>query len=56
MHYGNEIDASVSKSITPNLTALLKVAHYEGTGVAPAGNTAYGKDLTKGWVQLDYKF
>lgn len=55
--FGEEIDASVSKAITPNLTAMVKVAHFDGTGEITKGTQAqYTKDLTKGWVQLDYKF
>lgn len=60
MHYGNEVDASISRPLLKNLTGMLKMAHYEGSGVVPgastAANIAYGKDLTKAWVQLDYKF
>lgn len=56
--FGEEFDASVSKALTPNLTALVKLAYYNGTGdvKAPANQVAYAKDVTKGWVQLDYKF
>lgn len=56
--FGNEIDASVSKTFTPNWSGMIKVAHFDGSGevTAPAGQVAYSKDLTKAWVQIDYKF
>lgn len=56
--FGEEFDASIGKAITPQLSALVKFAYYNGTGdvTAPASQTAYARDLTKGWVQLDYKF
>lgn len=56
--YGREIDFSVSKTFTPNWSGMVKVANYDGSGeiTAPAAQTAYSKDLTKAWVQIDYKF
>lgn len=56
--YGNEIDFSVGKTFTPNWSGMIKVAQFDGTGdiKAPAAQTAYSKDLTKAWVQIDYKF
>ena len=56
--FGNEIDVSVSKTFTPNWSALVKFAHYDGSGevTAPASQVAYSKDLSKAWVQVDYKF
>lgn len=56
--FGTEIDASVSKTFSPNWSGMIKVAHYDGSGevTAPAAQVAYGKDLTKAWVQIDYKF
>ncbi len=57
--FGNEIDASVSKTFTSNWSAMVKVAHFDGSGDIKTGAAtaqAYSKDLNKAWVQIDYKF
>lgn len=56
--YGDEIDASVSKTFTPHWSAMVKVAQYDGTGeiTAPVSQVAYSKDVIKAWAQVDYKF
>lgn len=56
--FGKEINASVSKTFTPNWSGMIKVAHFDGSGevTSPANQTAYSKDLSKAWVQIDYKF
>lgn len=57
--FGTEIDASVTKTFTPNWSAMVKVAQFDGSGDITTGNAAaqaYSKDLLKTWVQVDYKF
>lgn len=54
--FGNEIDASVSKTFTPKLSGLVKLAHYDGSGETIGAQAAYSKDVTKLMVQADYKF
>lgn len=56
--FGSEIDASVSKTLTPNLSGLIKFAHFNGTGdiTTPGNQFAYSQDVTKLMVQADYKF
>lgn len=51
--FGQEIDASVSKTFTPNWSAMIKVAQYDGSG---EDASAYTKDVVKAWAQVDYKF
>ena len=51
--FGREIDASVTKTFTPNWSAMVKVAQYDGSG---EDATAYTKDVVKAWAQVDYKF
>jgi hypothetical protein len=50
---GTEIDAVYVNKIpnVNNLSGLVKFASYSGGKV-----TGYSKDVTKAWVQLDYKF
>ncbi|BAF70905.1 hypothetical protein [Nitratiruptor sp. SB155-2] len=48
---GDELDIAYNYKINKNLGLLLKYADYN------AGDTSFGKkDVTKYWVQLDYKF
>ncbi|MEK6789443.1 MAG: hypothetical protein AABY68_10875 [Pseudomonadota bacterium] len=56
--FGNEIDASVSKTFTPQWSAMVKVAKYNGSDeiTAPANQVAYSKDVLKAWAQVEYKF
>jgi len=56
--FGSEIDASVSKTFTPNLSGLIKFAHFNGTGdiTTPGNQFAYSQDVSKLIVQADYKF
>ena len=44
---GHETDAQATASITPRLTALAKVADYDGTGAPP--------DTTRVWVGFEWK-
>jgi hypothetical protein len=53
--YGQEIDLSVSKKLLPNLTGLLKAAHYMGDN-DKATPLALQQDQSKLWLQLDYKY
>lgn len=48
-NYGHEIDALASTPITPNLTAEIKAAAFDGSGGAFA-------DRTKIWVTLEAKY
>ena len=54
-HYGDEINLSAGRKLNPNMTGLLKLAHYQGGNDAttPAG---LKQDLSKLWLQVDYKF
>lgn len=54
--FGNEIDASASKTFTPNWSGLVKLAHYDGSGETSGSQAAFSKDVTKLMVQADYKF
>jgi len=57
--FGTEIDASVSKTFTPQLSAMIKVAQYDGSGEITTGTAAakaYSKDVLKTWAQVEYKF
>lgn len=57
--FGREIDASVTKTFTPNWSAMVKVAHYDGSGEITTGTAAaqaYSKDVLKAWAQVEYKF
>lgn len=51
--FGQEIDASISKTFTPNWSAMVKVAQYDGSGEDASATT---KDVVKAWAQIDYKF
>ena len=51
--FGREIDASVSKAFSPQWSAMVKVAQYDGSGEDASANT---KDVVKAWAQVDYKF
>lgn len=53
-NYGQEMDVGLSRPITDNLTALVKFAYYDGHG-DPTANGLLGSDVTKVWVQLDFK-
>ncbi len=53
-NYGQEVDLGLSRPITENLTALVKFAYYDGHG-GPTANGLLGSDVTKVWVQLDFK-
>ena len=48
LDYGQEIDASVSVSLTPKLSAELKAARFEGDLPAYA-------DRTKVWITVEVK-
>lgn len=45
----DEIDVTVTKKLTKNLSALARFAHFDGTGAGPA-------DRDKFWFQFDYNF
>lgn len=52
--YGSEIDFSISRSLHPKVTALLKYADYTADGEA---NSVLGKvDTQKIWLMLSMKF
>lgn len=46
---GDEIDVTVTKKLTKNLSTLARFAHFDGTSTGPA-------DRDKFWLQFDYKF
>lgn len=50
--------AIVGRVFSPNWSGLIKLARYDGGGDSrlPAAQAAYGRDLTKAWLQLDYRF
>ncbi|WP_309379910.1 alginate export family protein [Cerasicoccus frondis] len=50
--YGKEFDIGLSRPITDNLTALVKFAYYDGHG---GPSVPLGADVTKLWVQIDFK-
>ena len=59
--YGTEFDIAYNYKIVKNLGFLLKAAFFKGDDKVPAaaGNNnvlANGWDVTKYWIQLDYKF
>jgi len=51
--YGQEAGVSLSKKFTDQLTALVKVSHYNGHA---ANLGSISADKTKAWLQLDYVF
>ena len=57
--FGREVDVSIGRVFSPNWSGLIKLARYDGGGGdsrLPAAQAAYGRDLTKAWLQLDYRF
>jgi len=54
-HYGDEINLSAGRKLNPNMTGLLKLAHYQG-GDDATTPAALKQDLSKLWLQVDYKF
>ena len=54
-HYGDEINLSAARKLNANTTGLLKVAHYQG-GDDAGTPAALKQDLSKLWLQVDYKF
>lgn len=56
--FGREVDVSIGRVFSPNWSGLIKLARYDGGGDSrlPAAQAAYGRDLTKAWLQLDYRF
>jgi hypothetical protein len=54
---GSELDALYTKKLTKRLSFLTKVAFYNADkGYVTGGNIKGTKDVTKFWVQLDYKY
>ncbi len=50
--YGHEVGLMLSRPLSPNLTALVKAAHYDGrSGAGPLLNA----NNTKLWIQLDFR-
>lgn len=56
--YGDELDISVARKLTGNLTALLKYADYRGDEGATlaARNAALAQDVQKFWLQADFQY
>jgi len=57
--YGSEIDVAYSYKINKNLGLLLKGAFFSGDDAVPESENPVLKnayDVTKYWIQLDYKF
>lgn len=54
--FGREVDASVGKTFTPQLSGLVKVALFQGSQESTGSQAGYSRDLAKAWVQLDYRF
>lgn len=46
---GDEIDVTVTKKLTKNLSALARYAHFDGSSTGPA-------DRDKFWLQFDFNF
>ncbi|WP_029522775.1 hypothetical protein [Persephonella sp. KM09-Lau-8] len=54
---GSEIDALYAKKLTKRLSFLAKAAWYDAdNGYYTGGNLKGDKDVTKYWLQLDYKY
>ncbi len=54
---GNEIDLLYAKKLTKRFSFLAKAAFYNGKdGYYTGGNLKASQDITKYWVQLDYKY
>ena len=54
---GSEIDALYAKKLTKKLSFLTKVAFYNADkGYVTGGGVNGTKDVTKLWIQLDYKY
>ncbi|MDQ7056567.1 MAG: hypothetical protein Q9M89_09020 [Persephonella sp.] len=54
---GSEIDALYAKKLTKRLSFLAKAAWYDAdNGYYTGGNLKGTKDVTKYWLQLDYKY
>lgn len=51
--YGKELDLSVGKKFSDSFSGLIKYASYQGETTAPG---ALGKDVSKLWLQIQYKF
>ncbi|NPA64752.1 MAG: hypothetical protein GXO16_07230, partial [Epsilonproteobacteria bacterium] len=57
--YGTELDLAYKYKITKGLGLLLKGAFYKGDDKVPGSPNAIlanALDVTKYWIQLDYKF
>lgn len=54
-HYGDEINLSAGRKLNANTMGLLKIAHYQG-GDDVTTPAALKQDLSKLWLQVDYKF
>lgn len=54
-HYGDEINLSAGRKLNPNTTGLIKLAHYQG-GDDATTPAVLKQDLSKLWLQIDYKF
>lgn len=52
VHFGDELDISISKKLNQQVTGLAKLAHYQ----AAEGQGNLGIDQTKFWMQLEYRF
>lgn len=46
--YGRELDASLRWAIAPRWSVLAKLAHFESDG--------FGTDVTKGWLDVEYRY
>jgi hypothetical protein len=53
IHYGDEYDAQVTLKLNRHLSALIKYADYQRTGIASFAGDA---DTRKFWAQIDYSF
>lgn len=53
IHYGNEYDAQISLKLNKHLTALIKYADYQRTGIS-----SFASDVStrKFWAQVDFIF
>lgn len=54
-HYGDELNLSAARRLNPKTTGLLKFAHYQG-GDDTTTPAVLKQDVSKLWLQLDYKF
>ncbi|MBN8819962.1 MAG: alginate export family protein [Sphingomonas sp.] len=53
IHYGDEYNAQVTLKLNKHLSALIKYADYQRTGIASFAGDA---DTRKFWAQIDYSF